>query len=128
MDTPTAQVGWVYQDPLNRVSWLAQYYQSQNLDIQEFPADELTEERLQMFKLLMIEAPDDCTDVPTKSLITLVRSMTLVPVQILTIYHTHAQAAELLHLGADDVQTVMTDRCVLLAHARALIRRWRRPR
>jgi DNA-binding response OmpR family regulator len=128
MDTPTAEVGWVYQDPQNRASWLAQFYQSQNLDIQEFPAEELTDERIQAFKLIVIEAPDDCTDAPTKSLITLVRSMTLVPVQILTIHHTHAQAAELLHLGADDVQTVMTDSRILLAHARALIRRWLTPR
>jgi DNA-binding response OmpR family regulator len=127
MDTPTAEVGWVYQDPLNRASWLAQYYQSQHLDIREFPADELTEEQIQIFKLIVIEAPDDCTNAETKSLITLVRSMTLVPVQILTIHHSHAQAAELLHLGADDVQTVMTDSRILLAHARALIRRWLRP-
>lgn len=118
----------MYQDPSNRASWLAQYYQSQSLDIHEFPAEELTEERIRSLKLIVLEAPSNCTDAPTKSLITLVRSMTLVPIQILTIHHTHAQAAELLHIGADDVQTVMTDSRILLAHARALIRRWMRPR
>jgi DNA-binding response OmpR family regulator len=128
MDTSTAEVGWVYQDPSNRASWLAQYYQSQNLEIKEFAAEDLTDERIQAFKLIVIEAPVDCTDASTKSLITLVRSMTLVPVQILTVHHTHAQAAELLHLGADDVQSVMTDSRILLAHARALIRRWLTPR
>jgi DNA-binding response OmpR family regulator len=123
-DLSTAKVAWIYQDASNRADWLAKYFLSQKLNVQEFPLDELTETRIFEHELIVIEAMEDCTSVQTKSLITLVRSLTLKPIQVLTVDHTGEQVAELLQLGADDVQTTMTDSRVVLAHARALMRRW----
>lgn len=126
-DLAAAKVAWIYQDPSNRADWLARYFTSQQLSVDEFLATEITESHILDHSLIVIEALGNCTDVQTKSLVTLVRSLTLIPIQVLTANHTSEQAAELLHLGADDVQTAMTDSRIILAHARALIRRWLGP-
>lgn len=97
---------------------------SQNFAVQQVPASELTSDHIETFDLTVIEAMDDCTDEQTIALIEQVRSQSLMPIQVLTVHHTGAEAAELLRIGADDVQKVVADRRIILAHSQALIRRW----